>query len=508
MRCHKTLLCATLLFAIGISSKASLAEWDGYQPIPEGFDFGDKAFRDKFNTWDLLTPDKRPELREHAWRVWVGTMQSLPNDQAGMWKGWPVTRSWPITPDVLDNENLVKNYGLMDKSVAVSALGASAYALQSPHVNTGSYEYKPLDGYSGCADYDSNKVVDGKYFQSNGDIMIPLESFSIEAYNYIRDNKIYTVDGMNEHKGNIHFPQDSVLTKQMLWPVKQDGISALPIWEISKAPIWNEQFSGPDPYGFTGYAGYELWNKAVGVAVSAPEGRPFGSNVNLEYLYAKLIARDGAPEIPTPIRKEGTLYSINDFYNAQVTQEIWDELSEDDKVILNATSCWANARPFKVNDYLITVAMHTITKEIEPWTLQTAWWSDQTRNNNIIYNQNRPDDLPSGAWGNYMLSESSNIKEANGKFAIAVNPYIEGVIHPIATNCRNCHSRAGWPNREEDEGATEQRSVDGFPACYDILGIISEGTPEQQKACMGKNAIRTDFSWVLGDRVTNSKQTD
>jgi hypothetical protein len=32
-----------------------------------------------------------------------------------------------------------------------------------------------------------------------------------------------------------------------------------------------------------------------------------------------------------------------------------------------------------------------------------------------------------------------------GEMDIAVNPYIEGVIHPVATSCRNCHVRAGWP---------------------------------------------------------------
>ena len=45
-------------------------------------------------------------------------------------------------------------------------------------------------------------------------------------------------------------------------------------------------------------------------------------------------------------------------------------------------------------------------------------------------------------WG---LADAYAVPPNNeGKLDIAVNAYIEGVLHPVGASCRNCHVRAWW----------------------------------------------------------------
>ena len=67
--------------------------------------------------------------------------------------------------------------------------------------------------------------------------------------------------------------------------------------------------------------------------------------------------------------------------------------------------------------------------------------------------------------------------DENGDLPIAVNPYIEGVIHPIATNCRNCHVRAGWPFKQK--GSSAPGSSYQNAECRGLLTALvpEDGTP-------------------------------
>lgn len=145
------------------------------------------------------------------------------------------------------------------------------------------------------------------------------------------------------------------------------------------------------------------------------------------------------------------VYGLERFYFHQVTQQDWDSFNDADKAILTSASYWLNNTAFEVGDYLVTVAMHINTKELPSWTLQSIWWSDAP--NQGVYAANRPE-LPQaeGPWQHYLMTDSYAVPaNAKGELDIAVNPYIEGVIHPVATSCRNCHVRAGWPQGKRQE---------------------------------------------------------
>lgn len=130
--------------------------------------------------------------------------------------------------------------------------------------------------------------------------------------------------------------------------------------------------------------------------------------------------------------------------------------------------------------------MHVNTKELPSWTLQSVWWSDTP--NEGQYAQNRPD-LPQaqGPWQHYLLTDSYAVPaNAKGELDKAVNPYIEGVIHPIATSCRNCHVRAGWP---KDKASYQNAD------CPNLLGYLTPESP-----CLEPVTL-TDYLWIIPDRA-------
>ena len=416
-------------------------------------------------------------IRNHAWNLWAGMMQPLTAEE----NSWPIWFSWQTTHQAFALESgepasrtqPPRRVRPAAKETPVPDAQGAFVPVSTPQprypVPTYVIESWP-DAVTQASD-GSYSVNDGAYFVNNGDIMIAVESLSQEAYEDIRNRGLYlksTLEAaLQAGERIIELPREYVSTKHMYWPVAAEGLTAL--------PVWTENF--PDFY--SGYAGYELWNSVVAIDPSRSRD---GEWVEVDYLYG-LKTHEGN-DIP-PQRKRANVVSIDRFYHHRVTQADWNMFTDADKAIINAASLWLYDRPFGVGDYLVTVASHINTKEIDSWTLQSVWWSrtpDQGP-----YAANRPD-LPEavGPWDHYLLTDAYAYEPAKGEKELekSVNPYIEGVTHPIATSCRNCHVRAGI-------GATGYQTN----LCY---GLLTPLTPDS--ACFD-GALLTDFSWIIADRA-------
>ena len=172
-----------------------------------------------------------------------------------------------------------------------------------------------------------------------------------------------------------------------------------------------------------------------------------------------------------------------------MTADDWNSFDEADKAILNAASYWSNNQPFGVGDLLVTVAMHINTKEIPTWAMQSVWWSDQP--NAGPYAANRPQ-IPQakGPWDHYLLVDAYGIPDKAGGQPVAMNPYIELAIHPVGTNCNNCHNRAGWPTGQNAGQASYQN-----PDCPNSLQTLSPSSK-----CLAALTL-SDFQWIIPDRA-------
>ncbi|MGJ8663730.1 MAG: hypothetical protein ACSHWU_08765 [Marinicella sp.] len=455
-----------------------------YVPFPEGYGYMQNLpqLQAATDAGDSII------IRQHAWGLWAGIMQ--PDEQSG----WPLWYSWPNTHGAfsLNTDDLSinkKGTKTVKKSTAkVQKHGTSLKQINQNNLN--SAHAPPVDtpaptypipaaitqNYPDaiCHDHSGNPTIcDGTNFVNNGDIMIATESLSLEAMNDIRQNKLYLKSTLNQaHTAGetmLDVTDRFIVTKHMYWPVKANGVTAIPVWKDNY------------PDSFTGYAGYEFWDTLV--AIEPNNRQSIGQIVQGEFLY-QVYDHSGTHLLPS-VSEKALVYDINDFYHHQVTASDWANFDEADKAIINAASIWANNTRFAVGDYLVSIAMHVNTKELESWTLQSVWWSDAP--NQGVYAANRPV-LPQakGPWQHYLLTDAYAVPAVNGLLAKAVNPYIEGVIHPIATNCRNCHVRAGWPQSQ----ASYQN-----PTCPNLLLDL---TP--QSACLTGITL-SDYLWIIPDRA-------
>jgi hypothetical protein len=85
-------------------------------------------------------------------------------------------------------------------------------------------------------------------------------------------------------------------------------------------------------------------------------------------------------------------------------------------------------------------------------------------------------------------------KTHKDRLPVATNPYIELVIHPVGTDCNNCHMRAGWPTGQQAGTASYQN-----PDCPDSLATLSPASD-----CF-KKPTRSDFQWIIPDRALAPK---
>ncbi|MBD2501903.1 hypothetical protein [Anabaena azotica] len=473
----------------------------GYLPFPNGYDY-----MENLSTLNKATKEgNRKIIREHAWKLWAGIMQPIGESN------WPVWYTWPNTTAAFKAQSAEKILGETD--ITQSRSGGSIIARNRDNgvkpskmiseTEPRKYPCKNSDGQiTICVntpnapsydivpsqvkkeyptviknDKDNNEyIVDGSHFQYNGDIMIPTESLSLEGMNNIRISQLYLtskLDQLHKKKWPLEVTPLFIVTKHMYWPVKAQGVTAI--------PVWNNDF--PDDY--TDYVGYETWNNLVGVD---PSGKTVGKKEKVKFLYN---VKDHGKEKDLPTKEQDALvYGLDSFYYHKITKEDWDSFDEADKAILNAASYWANNQPIGIGDYLVTIAMHINTKELPSWTLQSVWWSDKP--DQLPYAADRPE-LPQakGPWNHYLLTDAYAIPPNNkGEVDITVNPYIEGVIHPIATSCRNCHIRAGWPKGKVLGTASYQN-----PDCSDLLSYL---TPESK--CL-KPLTLTDYLWTIPDRA-------
>jgi len=448
-----------------------------YQPFPDGYGYmqDPKALQQAIKKRDQVY------IREHAWKLWAGIMQ--PDTEID----WPLWMTWENS-SVVFNANDPVNTGGSGAASNHRTLRA-VNQKNAPDIDTPAPIY-PVpqfihDNFPQTLKYNAKKktysIKDGKYFVSNGDIMIATESLSeegvidIETKHFNRQTELDELHRDGKNMLDVH--QRTIVTKHMYWPVKQKGVTGI--------PIWKNNF----PSSFTGYVGYEVWNTAVAIN---PDGNAEVEKLSVSYLYG-IKNNDGTPM--DTVNLDAPVYDLKDFYFHQVTKDDWQAFNDEDKAIIHAASLWANDQPFEVGDYLVSVAMHVNTKEVPSWTLQSVWWSDTPDEG--IYSENRPQ-LPQakGPWKNYLMTEAYQYQaDENGDLPIAVNPYIEGVIHPIATNCRNCHVRAGWPFKQKGSSAPGSSYQNA-----ECRGLLTALVPEDD--CF-KGILLTDYLWIIPDRATS-----
>jgi hypothetical protein len=385
------------------------------------------------------------------------------------------------------------------------------------------------------------------------------------------------------------FTDQFISTKHMYWPVKGCKPNT-PIGEpgcrvrFGALPPWVPANFKQHSYATnSSYLGYETWGKVVAID-TCENNCPSSNSASLKLDYV-----NNADTITT---LNPDVYDANAFVHIQISEEVLNAVfTATDRALLDQAMIWAygdESMGFEAGDFLVVAAMHVITKEIDSWAFQSVWWSpmnDSTVDCAItLYNncfgqsdvygalasysglsQSEIADLDANVgqtWRNhYLLTDSyginyeidGNVTNADNYFTatppiwttqrptgepikmlpVSMNVYIEPVIHPIGTNCQNCHRRAGAV-KMPPVGAEYARGVGranyqnaqcpsllgdyGLPAndaCFTLPWAWNQsatwnGTPENRCSthanngtkCLGDQAypiVNTDLSWFVAD---------
>lgn len=459
----------------------------GYSPIPPGFDF--PGNQQTFIDWS--NNQKMADMRRHGWYLWAGINQPARDGQL-VWQTW-----WSITQAMASKGNgelgaQQSRGNLINSNLKNVRKPGARMSLKSgmPGLITPACEAKIVE--QPCyGKWDPNKKScvdpangDGARFADNGDIMIAGEYYDKAAFDHIRNNKLYLASSLNPKTGRSVplFPRESVVLKSMYWPVRGDGLTALPVWDNSP--------TNPVP----GYNGYETWRRAVAIDPTRTT-IPKGETATVTYLYGVTTVNinTGVTTPHKPITfHDAKVVPVSAFYNHRVTEEEWKAMDPGDKKILNQSAQWTYNRDFRPGDYIVNIAMHIITKEMPDWAMQTFWWHDKPDDGPFA--ENRPANAPAGTWRHYLMCTAWNMDtphEYDGTPFVCSNPYIELVVPEacrISTNCQNCHTRAAWPTQSvQPQGG----------AHYDTSrrGYIPENDP------IFHGLKRTDFQWAVADRA-------
>ncbi len=289
------------------------------------------------------------------------------------------------------------------------------------------------------------------------------------------------------------FPNDAAALKLVFWLVKnpaspqsERGLTALPIWN----PAYPPPRGGLPPMHTT-------WTD--GVAID-PAGRYKEGSLEVVNINGTL-ARPNLKAVP--------VVSMRRFYSHKLTnpQDVADARAymtmmssaagEQERFISNA------GQTPELGDYIVLLAMHMTTKEMDDWTFQSFWWMPTP--NVAPFGHDRPS-FVRAPFDNYQMCTAYSAvspKGPGGALPVCFNPYLEtdlGATKPYTmdgktfpadpmagtrANCQNCHRRAAFPAFDaQDPNAASEGHV------YND-GYRSPGDPYFARL------LKVDFMWSL-----------
>ncbi len=438
-------------------------------------------------------------IREHGWSLFAAMNTAPDPDGEGVGRSWctatpalagataptpapvgaaPATAARAATGQVRSLNAIRAKHG-----EPINFRATPQYRLPAAILNDPAYRQciVPAEGETPAG------LTDGAVFQSNGDIMIAGVIYNRDAYDWIRSRGLYRTAALRglqpaSATGQAEMPEmpaGSIVLKPMMWPVPQDGVSALPIWD------------GPDS-DHDRYAGFEvhdMWPRAVAVTTDpASEGRRISGALQLNGVTLNGVAMGPSRYPDMPVVGTGRFYRYTPDLAA---------LGACDRALLDASAWWAYGKRFRQGDQLVLIAMHAMTKEQRAWTFQSFWWHD--RPDAGPYAADRPA-LPNaqGPWRHYLMTETYGTTMAPGgtQWPVAYNPYIElAAAHTIETNCMNCHHRAAWSDIRADRVSYQLEGGPDALAVFDQRNAIFDGI------------VKVDSMWAISSRVPNPRPT-
>jgi hypothetical protein len=294
--------------------------------------------------------------------------------------------------------------------------------------------------------------------------------YNYSAYKHIRDNRLYLISQLDslrtagevdqtfgEDRSVPTFPSDAVVIKTAWWPIAQNGLTAMPVWDPERNP--------PRPSGNP----YISWQRVIAVDATGPSNPQASANVRTN-LAGRSI-------------DEAHRVGLGAFYYVVVDAPMAKQMRRDHSA--QKAALIALGRPIRAGDYLALVAVNMATREINNWIWAAFWWHDYAERG--VLAADRPNQLI-GAFRNYLLQvafDSDKPAAIDGGPHICFNPWLEGRFpnggqgSGTKSNCIACHRRASYP------------VVSFLPVTRGIADPRSD-------SAFAPARLRTSFLWAIG----------
>jgi len=209
---------------------------------------------------------------------------------------------------------------------------------------------------------------------------------------------------------------DSIAIKTIWWPVAGQN------WRQHAVPVWRGESKNPvskDRELVTTWADPILvdTSQAIRVAPKAcPESTPYTSSADYSSYQT----------VP-----------LKDFYYIPIVS------CDQVKALVDVSSTFSWVRP---GDFIVLMAMHVATREIENWTWSTFWWNPL--GSDLEFAKDKPASGIPAPWNNYLMNATLNMTNPTTGVKIRIySPWLEmlGNRDGVNSNCMSCHRSASYP---------------------------------------------------------------
>jgi hypothetical protein len=328
----------------------------------------------------------------------------------------------------------------------------------------------------------------------DGDAILSFNLYNASLRDHVRQHNYQlktAVAALVGRAGDIQpFPDRSIAVKTVWWPVRQNGLTAFPVWDDTPTrPL--EWGRGVQDLSRMGFFTPLTPQQQAELATHERDGNDFET-------FTRVVAIDATrPEVPTQETAEVRFYDPQDvtlqsdtqrtvrvvplrrFFHVQIndryTVDLINSLPLTDQI---TTRFWR--RPFRIGDYVALVAAHVSTRETPDWVWATFWWHDDP--NAAPYGADRPRTIPE-VFRNYRMNvaySADTPREPDGSPRVTFNPYLEAAFsYGPKSNCVACH----------------QRAVIGPEGPGPVFPVLRGQLSKQDPLYAGK--VRLDFLWSL-----------
>lgn len=452
--------------------------------------------------WVNSNPINDAAINEHAWALWGAI--TAPSGQSLNGTPLPVWETWYDTTEVY-------HIGTELASAAnVSAVVKRQARLKNPntkrrlHLLVQSLHHGALKNALGRTATASNPPPGVR----GAALVTTFNRFTQEMYDHVGKNNYWqasTLTNLNNswpantpiaQRAIQNFPNTSVMMKPVFIIVSGTEPTMLPYWngitDATTADLKNPSWS--------------TWKQCVLVDPTGTAKNDQDRWCNQSPQPGNCGDGNGDPPCGNTLMKAGTYQVVpvnadpskSSFYAFQLTQADVDDL----KAYADEFFVAGGIQTPQAGDYVVFVASHMSTREIDNWTWQTFWWQpNPSQLASEPPNALSPPPAIPKPWNMYAACTAYYMvvpaNDPNGKQHRCYNPYLETDLtglfdasqtqtYPgITSNCMSCHRASAWP----------QPQVSGNQ--QDVYATDFLLDPSDPKWFGTKTKL--DFAWSMAD---------